>query len=329
MKIAIIFSDSPGCKHDAEVLRRALGPLLKVGHDLIIPKPVPWEAINWNLEDTERRIQIDFQPDCVFFIEAIIEHSTLMKAKHRVLIPNPEYMEDVILHRIRICNYIWHKSRLSLARLFPIFLVPKHQFVGFSSLDPGKRATKFSSFLHAKGAPATHRNTDTVLRSWSARPDWPSLCVMSHHGDEHGNFYHSPSEGNIRVLRGWLDREIYIRHVSDNGIHLCTSEVEGFGHYLNESRAMGALIVTTDAPPMNELVDAESGILVKPSSTEVMNLGMRFLIDAKSLTMAVDRILGSDLPSRQRLGAAARYRFEMEKGLFHKRVFECFEELRS
>jgi hypothetical protein len=92
---------------------------------------------------------------------------------------------------------------------------------------------------------------------------------------------------------------------------------------------MAALIVATDAPPMNELIDAESGVLVKPSSTKVMNLGTRFLIDAKSLTMAVDLILGSDLYWRERLGAAARHRFEVEKGLFHRRVYECFDELRS
>ena len=44
--------------------------------------------------------------------------------------------------------------------------------------------------------------------------------------------------------------------------HLCPSEYEGFGHYINEARSTGALIISTDAAPMNELV--KNGILIKP-----------------------------------------------------------------
>jgi len=31
--------------------------------------------------------------------------------------------------------------------------------------------------------------------------------------------------------------------------HLCPSIVEGYGHYLNEARAYGCFIVTSDYPP--------------------------------------------------------------------------------
>jgi hypothetical protein len=37
-------------------------------------------------------------------------------------------------------------------------------------------------------------------------------------------------------------------------IHVCASEREGFGHYINEGRAAGAFIISTDHPPMSELV---------------------------------------------------------------------------
>ena len=50
-------------------------------------------------------------------------------------------------------------------------------------------------------------------------------------------------------------------------MHVCCSDAEGFGHYINEGRAHGALVrtVTTDAAPMNELVDESCGLLVAPS----------------------------------------------------------------
>lgn len=41
---------------------------------------------------------------------------------------------------------------------------------------------------------------------------------------------------------------------AEHPIHVCASEREGFGHYINEARAAGALVVSTDHPPMNELI---------------------------------------------------------------------------
>jgi hypothetical protein len=41
----------------------------------------------------------------------------------------------------------------------------------------------------------------------------------------------------------------------------------GFGHYINEARAAGAVVVTTDHPPMSELVTPAAGVLVEPERT--------------------------------------------------------------
>jgi hypothetical protein len=51
------------------------------------------------------------------------------------------------------------------------------------------------------------------------------------------------------------------------GVHLCLSSKEGFGHYLNSARASGALVVVTDHPPMNEFTDGQTdGVLCPPSA---------------------------------------------------------------
>ena len=51
-------------------------------------------------------------------------------------------------------------------------------------------------------------------------------------------------------------------------VHMCPSLIEGWGQYIDEGRRAKAVVLTLDAPPMNELVrnrynDADTGILVK------------------------------------------------------------------
>lgn len=73
------------------------------------------------------------------------------------------------------------------------------------------------------------------------------------------------------------DAKEQTRHVSFGEIralqarfpaHACPSEREGFGHYLNEARAAGAAVLSTDHPPMSEMVrHGGSGVLVRPERT--------------------------------------------------------------
>jgi hypothetical protein len=330
----MIPDDAPGCRADGEVIQSALTPLLRIGRDAIFPIIVPGIAVDRptiavDREVVEQEIRINFHVDCVFFLETMFDHSALMSAKHRIFIPNPEWILSSFLPRAKQCNHVWHKSRFSLDRLTPVFPNANHVFVGFTSPDPGRRVVKYDSFIHPRGHIYTLRNTNTILQCWKARRDWPNLYVLQHGRDPKYEFSDCSSNDNIHLRLGWLERDDYLRIVGDHGIHLCTSEVEGFGHYINEARAMGGLVVTVDGPPMNELVDVESGILVKPSSTVAMNFGTRYLIDAQDMASAIDRVLGLDLPARQRLGEAARDRYENEDSLFRGRLARSFDQLRS
>jgi glycosyltransferase involved in cell wall biosynthesis len=179
-----------------------------------------------------------------------------------------------------------------------------------------------------RGKLLTRRNTNGVLAYWKSRPTLPPLYVHFYDQVQDGIQYAGwLRDHNVNMRIGWLERQEYLEIAGKHGMHLCTSEVEAFGHYINEARAMGAMVITTDAAPMNELVDRYSGILVRPSKTVPMNFGFRHLIAPEDLAVAITTATALSLEDRQALGAAARKRFVDEDQKFHGRVHQLFEQL--
>jgi glycosyltransferase involved in cell wall biosynthesis len=113
------------------------------------------------------------------------------------------------------------------------------------------------------------------------------------------------------------------------GVHICASEAEGFGHYIVEAMGTGALVVTTDAPPMNELVHPDRGILVGYAGTAPQGMGTNFFIDPGKCEQAIVRILEMDEPIRRSLGIRAREWFLENDRQFFTRLRECLAEVGS
>jgi glycosyltransferase involved in cell wall biosynthesis len=133
-------------------------------------------------------------------------------------------------------------------------------------------------FLHVKGKSGL-KHTRELLECWAKRPELPLLHAV-------GRFAWAEVEAaasapNIkfypRVTRDAAGPDRQTEHVSfgdvrrlqlEMPVHVCTSEREGFGHYINEARAAAAAVLSTDHPPMSELVPPESGgLLVAPART--------------------------------------------------------------
>jgi glycosyltransferase involved in cell wall biosynthesis len=74
------------------------------------------------------------------------------------------------------------------------------------------------------------------------------------------NMYHSEflTEAEMNKLRNLAD------------VYVCPSVAEGWGHYLVEGILSKKLIITTNAPPMNELITKKSGVLVSCKTTVPM-----------------------------------------------------------
>ena len=121
---------------------------------------------------------------------------------------------------------------------------------------------------------------------------------------------------NIVHLTGHLDDAELRRLQNSHAFHVCPSEAEGFGHVLMEGLSAGAVLLTTDGAPMNELVTPGRGVLIPPTRTGTLNLSPQYFVDVAGIEQAVQRALALDEGARTALGAAARRYFEQAYAAF-------------
>ena len=125
---------------------------------------------------------------------------------------------------------------------------------------PGARPPSITSrrcFLHAAGK-SWMKNTKPVLDAWYAHPEWPPLvvtcgasCMRPWRNDGISMFKYLRCSN---IFAAWqpLPYDI-LRDVQQcAGFLIMPSACEGFGYVLHEAHLHGNVLVTIDAPPMNE-----------------------------------------------------------------------------
>jgi len=282
----------------------------------IAPLVVPEWVTREPPEANRQRISIARPVDAVIFFERIIDHPSLAAARHRILIPNPERLAPQALDLAARLTEIWHKTRVSVAPLTKALPDLRHTYIGFTSPDFSGNNPDFNRFIHFKGS-SPQKQSEIVMAAWRIHPEWPELNVQSYVRDS--AFLDFPEWlrwRNIRMKYCMLPPDQYRSEVTQAGVHLCPSSVEGFGHYINEARSMGALVVTTDAPPMNELIDGTCGILVAPARTEPQNFAVRHIVDVAGFEKAIQIVLDMPIERRKALGAEARRRYLTDRERF-------------
>ena len=110
---------------------------------------------------------------------------------------------------------------------------------------------------------------------------------------------------------------------NESALYLCPSEAEGFGHIILEGLSVGGVVITTDAPPMNELVTPDAGLLVAVERTEPMGIGERYFVNLDDLERKIRRALEMSQTERAAFGRAARARFEAIDQAFRSRIKAC------
>jgi len=253
-------------------------------------------------------------------LNIMLEHikpEYLRAADRNAFIPNPEWCLPADVRRLRHVDQVMTKTRHAEA----IFhgrgcgVAP----IGFTSGDrhlPGIERRR--TFLHLAGRSSAKR-TRMVMETWARHPEWPVLTVVQH--PRMADF--RPQAANIVHRVDYLD-DAELREIQNaNLFHLCPSETEGFGHYIVEALSVGAIVLTTDAEPMNELVTPERGILMPFARTDRQQLAQRYLVEAEALEAAVASALAMDEAVVQAMRTAARAFFLDNDAAFRAQLVDA------
>ena len=312
----IFFPDwQRGLAVDAEILATSFK---RLGH-AVARCPMPREAYLRDSKGNREQVNIGNRGDIAVFVESVFEHPFLASYSRRICVANPEWFRPLDAERIGLIDEFWHKTRFGMERMSAAFPQTAHAYVGFTSPDRMTRVEDYDTFIHCRGL-SPFRNSQAILTRWLANPGWKKLKLQAYGREPFLNLSEWISIRNLDLYFGYLDQQEYDRQMSSGGVHLCTSEVEGFGHYINEARAVAALTVVLDASPMNELIDAESGVLIPVTGSVPQNFGLRFQTTEENIGAAIEELMVMGREKKQQLGLRARMRYEEDRENFERRL---------
>lgn len=110
-------------------------------------------------------------------------------------------------------------------------------------------------------------------------------------------------------------------------VHVIPSQAEGYGHVIGEAMACGAVVVTTDAPPMNELVTLDRGVLIRVARSEPMRRSMKSYVDITDLEAKLNQVFAMSPTRRAEMGLRARAWFEAQHARFENSLGVFLNEL--
>ncbi|RAP56872.1 glycosyltransferase [Oleiagrimonas sp. MCCC 1A03011] len=259
-----------------------------------------------------------------FDVNIMLEHiwpDDLPFARHNVLMPNPEWFLprdrrylgdiDLVLAKTR------HAERIFRRLNKPVMYTG---FTGRCRFDPEQ--PRKATFFHLAGR-SHAKGTERLLALWRRHPEWPLLTVVQNPRTARPG----PPAANIHHHVGYIDDAELRRLQNTHRFHLCPSETEGFGHYIAEAMTVGALTVTVDAAPMNELITPERGLLVPCERTGTQHLATTHFFDEAAMEQAIETAIRIDKNRLEQMGQAARTWHRENRENFGLRLINALHRL--
>lgn len=259
------------------------------------------------------------QPRCdvVVFLE-LFNPRALTLARRSVGVFNLEWFPRRWVRYLQLLDQLWAKSR----EAEEIYLgqglgnAVRTGFLARDLRDPA--VEREPRVLHLQGH-SKLKNTDAVLEAWARWPDLPPLTIVTMQS------LRAVPPG-VTVL-SHLPRERLVEEVNRHQIHLCPSRAEGWGHYIVEAMAAEAVVVATNASPMNEHVQPDRGLLIPSTAVESSYLAPFHDVAAEDIAEAVREAAEMSAEERAQIGKAAREHVLTGNDRFAETIDACLGRL--
>lgn len=255
----------------------------------------------------------------------------MLMINHELFYQSSDYDEkynklDYVLCRNQI-GYDWAmKIKLEHGFKYSILLTK------FTTIFPTVDIQKHSNLILHSAGEHHWKQTDVIIKTWQKYSDLP-LLIITCTNQCFRNVQPILNKGgypkNIHFHKKLIDYDKFVALKNKAGIHLCPSIVEGYGHYINESRKVKSLVITTNFPPMNELIDDSCGILINCSSFGLKKNGAKLcFVTENDMYVAVKKALDLSYETKQQMINKAHSKFLNETSEFTEKIKELFESLK-
>lgn len=232
----------------------------------------------------------------------------MLNARRNIIIPNPEWFASEWLTFIDRFDLVLCKTR-HCQEIFRRYVGDRAVYIGWTSDDRmDSKVNRTPAFLHAIGRSET-KGTTAVYKAFTENKIGRLTLITS-------KWAKGGTNSNVTVYNVRLKDEDYRIIQNAYRFHICPSEYEGFGHYINEALSVGAIVLTIDAAPMNELCRPDYAVLIPAQQHKHMGIVKTWTFKPTDLSAAVYTIMNMTDEEVSYRSARARLAYEMGRNEF-------------
>ncbi len=335
MRFTICYSRAGfGLVKDAKILQEALHFL---GHEAdIVEVPIPgkglFDRFFVNFLQFLRRLGVLFfyrklqrmllgKPTAVTIYLEKIFYEKLFLHRYHVLVPNQEWFNPKHFELLNYIDNVWVKTLLAKS-IFQEFKL-NVSYIGFcSQVEIPAVASKTNGYFFSRVGVSRFRGADVLVDTWRNHPEWPLLKIVIDPSCRPEN-----PPVNVEYLDTFSNYKDYVTCASAALFHVYPTEVEGFGHSIVEAMGYGAIVLVTDAPPMNEIANADCALLIAANYSGQKLFSPRFSVNPLTLAHTVNAALQLSSVQIQQLSDNALRRPSELKDSFYSKLEQVIKTL--